>query len=44
LLELVGVAVVEAFTAMEIERRISGCADVITVMRVKGTVGARMRA
>jgi hypothetical protein len=44
LLGLVGVAWVEAFAAMEIERRISGRADVITVMRVKGTVGARMQA
>ena len=35
---------VEAFAAREIERRISGRADVITVMRVKGRVGARMRA
>jgi Sigma-70 region 2 len=36
LLGLVGVACVEAFAASEIERRISGRADVITVMRVKG--------
>jgi hypothetical protein len=38
------VACVEAFGAREIERRISGRADVIRVMRLKGTVGARMRA
>jgi hypothetical protein len=44
LLGLVGVACVEAFAAREIERRVSGRADVIRVMRVKGTVGARMRA
>jgi hypothetical protein len=40
----VGVSCVEAFTAREIERRISGRAGVITVMRVRGTVGARTRA
>src|ERR1700755_3501982 len=34
---------VEAFAGEKIERRISGRADVITVMLVKGTVGARMR-
>jgi RNA polymerase sigma-70 factor (TIGR02960 family) len=42
---LLGVVGVEAFTAREIERRISGRADVITVMRVQGTTGlARARA
>jgi hypothetical protein len=37
-------AFVEAFAALEIERRISERADVITVMRMKGPFGARMRA